>query len=99
MPKLTDHLPADPRAFAARALTRVAREMQGSLILGIAAEVRALIAQGQQVCNLTVGDFDSKQFPVPGLLSDGVKAALDAAQTNYPPAEGIPELRSAIAAW
>lgn len=99
MPTLTDHLPADPRAFAARALTRVAREMQGSLILGIAAEVRALIAQGQQVCNLTVGDFDSKQFPVPALLSEGVKAALDAAQTNYPPAEGIPELRKAVCDW
>lgn len=99
MATLSDFLPADPRAFSARALTRVAREMQGSLILGIAAEVRALIAQGQQVCNLTVGDFDSAQFPVPARLSEGVKAALDAAQTNYPPAEGIPELRKAICAW
>lgn len=99
MPKLTDHLPADSRRFAAAALTRISREMQGSLILGIAAEVRALAASGQVVCNLTVGDFDSKQFPVPTLLSQGVKDALDAAQTNYPPAEGIPELRKAVCGW
>jgi len=97
--KLAPHLPADPRGFAALALTRVAREMQGSLILGIAAEVRALIAQGQPVCNLTVGDFDAQQFPVPAALSEGVKRALDAAHTNYPPAEGIAELRKAVADW
>ena len=99
MTKLAAHLPADPRGFAALALTRIAREMQGSLILGIAAEVRALIAQGQPVCNLTVGDFDAQQFPVPAVLSEGVKRALDAAHTNYPPAEGIAELRKAVADW
>lgn len=96
---LAAHLGSDPAAFAARALTRTAREMQGSLILGIAAEVRALAAGGQPICNLTVGDFDPKQFPIPALLRDGVVGALDGAQTNYPPSEGIPELRKAIAGW
>src|SRR5690242_17364143 len=35
----------------------MARGLQGSEILRIAAEIRELVAQGKQVCNLTVGDF------------------------------------------
>ena len=31
--------------------------LKGSMILGIASQVRALQAQGREVCNLTVGDF------------------------------------------
>ncbi len=99
MPNLADTLPADSTGFAARALTQNAAAMKGSLILGIAAEVRALAASGQPICNLTVGDFDARQFPIPPELSEGVKAALDAAETNYPPAEGIAALREAVAAW
>lgn len=99
MPNLDAYLPSDPRAFAARALTANAREMQGSLILGIGAEVRALAAAGRPLCNLTVGDFDPKQFPVPASLSAGVRAALEAGHTNYPPAEGIAELRKSVCGW
>ena len=99
MPKLDAYLPSGPRAFAARALTKNAREMQGSLILGIAAQVRALAASGRPLCNLTVGDFDPKQFPVPASLAAGVSRALEAGHTNYPPAEGIAELRTAVAGW
>jgi aspartate aminotransferase len=86
-------------AAGASALTQVAREMQGSLILGIAAEVRALAASGAAVCNLTVGDFDARQFPVPGALRDATVAAMDGFETNYPPAEGVLELRKAVCAW
>ena len=99
MIRLTDHLPTDAPALAQRALTPIARAMQGSLILQIAADVRALVAQGHPVCNLTVGDFDPKQFPIPLALRDATIAAYDQGQTNYPPSEGIPELRKAIAAW
>ena len=95
--KFADHLPADVKDLHARALNPTARAMQGSLILQIAGEVRALIAQGQPVCNLTVGDFDARQFPIPRELRDGVVAAIDAGHTNYPPSEGIPELRAAVA--
>jgi aspartate aminotransferase len=97
MSSLAAHLPADARAAAARALNATSRGMQGSMILGIAGEVRAMIAGGAPVCNLTVGDFDPKQFPIPRSLRDAVVAAYDGGQTNYPPAEGIPELRKAVA--
>ncbi len=99
MTSLADHLSSDSAAHGASGLTQIAREMQGSLILGIAAEVRALAAAGLPVCNLTVGDFDPKQFPVPPALRDATVAAMDGFQTNYPPSEGIPELRRAVCAW
>ncbi len=85
--------------FQAGAVTPVIAAMQGSLILQIAAEVRELISRGRPVCNLTVGDFDPKQFPIPALLAEGTNRAVGAGQTQYPPSEGIPELRRAISGW
>src|SRR4030095_1435799 len=53
-------------------------------------------AAGQPVCNLTVGDFDPREFPLPAALLEGVKRALDQGHTNYPPSNGVPELRAAV---
>jgi len=77
-------------------LSALARGVVGSEILRIAGEIRALQASGQPVCNLTIGDFDSKSFPIPKELLDGTCEALEAGQTNYPPAEGILALREAV---
>lgn len=70
--------------------------LRGSSILAIAGEVRQLVAEGRQVHNLTIGDFNANVFPVPGALVEGIKAQLDAGMTNYPPAVGVPELRQAV---
>jgi aspartate aminotransferase len=78
-------------------LSRLAQGMIGSEVLRIAAEVRTRIAAGEPVCNLTVGDFDPREFPLPAELLAGVQAALAAGHTNYPPSNGIPELRAAVA--
>ncbi len=80
-----------------RSLSAMARRLRGSVILRIAGEVRAMIAAGKPVCNLTVGDFDPKQFPIPVLLRDAVTRALANGETNYPPSEGLLPLRKAIA--
>jgi len=77
-------------------LSRLARGLVGSEVLRIAAEIRALIAAGRPICNLTVGDFDPREFPLPAALLAGVKRALDAGHTNYPPSNGVPELRAAV---
>ena len=42
----------------------VIAELQGSMILGIASQVRKLQAQGKDICNLTVGDFKPEYFPI-----------------------------------
>ena len=79
-----------------RALSRLARGLVGSEVLRIAAEVRAAVAAGGDVCNLTVGDFDPREFPLPRKLVDGIRAALEAGHSNYPPSNGVLELRKAI---
>jgi aspartate aminotransferase len=78
-------------------LSSLARGVVGSEILKIAAEVRALKAQGTQVCNLTVGDFDPAYFPIPDALREGTRRALVEGHTNYPPSDGMSALREAVA--
>ena len=77
----------------------LAEGLIGSPILKIAAEVRALAASGQKLCNLTVGDFAPSEFPVPELLSRELAAAVQRGETNYPPSAGMPALRKAVAAF
>jgi aspartate aminotransferase len=74
----------------------MSRELRGSLILGIAADVRAMAATGRPICNLTVGDFDPRQFPIPEPLRRLVGEALERGETNYPPSDGLPALRQAV---
>jgi aspartate aminotransferase len=77
-------------------MAKLADVLQPSTILKVTYEIRALQAAGRDVCDLTVGDFDPKYFPIPEKLRDAAKAALDAGATNYPPAAGIPSLRTAV---
>jgi aspartate aminotransferase len=74
----------------------LAEGLIGSPILKIAAEVRALIAQGAKICNLTVGDFAPSEFPIPDLLSRELAAAVQRGETNYPPSTGMLPLRKAV---
>jgi len=77
-------------------LSSLAQNLRGSVILQIAGEVRALIDAGQPVANLTIGDFDPHQFPIPRELEDRIVDALRAKETNYPPGIGVESLRRAI---
>src|SRR5256886_2173939 len=82
----------DPR----RGLSTMARQLIGSEILKIAAEIRAAVSSGHQIANFTVGDFSSKEVPIPDRLRDGTLKALAAGETNYPPADGVLRLREAV---
>ena len=82
----------DPRL----GLCTMARGLIGSEILRIGAEIRAAQARGDKICNLTVGDFSSKEFPIPAALREGVLRALAAGETNYPPSDGVLRLREAV---
>ena len=96
---MTTPLRFTPAPESGAALSALARGVQGSVILKIAAEIRAMKARGEDVCNLTVGDFDPAFFPIPEALDEEIRKALSAGQTNYPASDGILPLREAIAAW
>jgi aspartate aminotransferase len=77
-------------------LSDLADGMIPSGILAISYAVKEKIAQGAKVAQFTVGDFEPKYFPIPEILKQGILKAYDRNQTNYPPADGILELRKAV---
>jgi aspartate aminotransferase len=87
----------DTREREEAGLSSLARGVTGSEILKIASEIRALKARGAVICNLTVGDFDPAQFPIPKELLELTRDALAEGHTNYPPSDGVLALREAIA--
>jgi aspartate aminotransferase len=89
-------LALDPPAAAREGLGLMATSLVGSEILRIAKEVRELAAEGKPVLNLTVGDFSPREFRIPRELEAGIARALASGQTNYPPSDGVPELRRAV---
>jgi aspartate aminotransferase len=77
-------------------LSTMVRGLQESGILRITRQVRAMLARGETVVNLTVGDFDPRYFPIPKKLSQLIQNAVARGETNYPNPEGLPGLRQAI---
>jgi len=75
----------------------LAEHIIGSEIIRIAAEINKKIREGSKIYNLTIGDFDPKLFPIPEKLRDFIVQAYVSDSTNYPPADGIPALREAVA--
>ena len=78
------------------ALSDSVRGLQESGILKITRQVRAMLARGETVVNLTVGDFDPRYFPIPKRLSQALQDAVARGETNYPNPEGLPGLRQSI---
>ncbi len=78
------------------AVSQMAKNLIGSEIIRLAAEVKARLARGEQVYNLTIGDFDPEVFPLPDGLLEEIITAYRKGETNYPPANGIGSLREAV---
>ena len=75
----------------------LAQNLRGSEIIKIAGEINELKRQGQNIANLTIGDFDANIYPIPAELAKGIVDAYHDNQTNYPPADGILALRESVA--
>ena len=80
-------------------LSNMAHHLQGSQILELAEEIRAKIRAGEEVYNLTIGDFNPQVFPIPKELESEICRAYQKRQTQYPNSNGVPELREAVAAF
>jgi aspartate aminotransferase len=74
----------------------MAAGLSGSEIIRIGNQVSEQVRQGADICNLTIGDFDPKIFPIPAGLTAGITQAYQAGLTNYPPAAGMNELRQSV---
>src|ERR1043165_401421 len=85
-----------PAADLDLGLSHLAQGIVGSEILKVSGEVRALVDAGREVCNLTVGDFSPKEFRIPAALEREIVDALHRGETNYPPSDGVKEMRAAV---
>lgn len=70
-----------------------------SEIIKLGNEISERVKQGHNIYNFTIGDFDPHIFSIPQELEDEIVNAYRNKKTNYPPANGIAELRTAVAAF
>jgi len=85
-----------PPALVDASLSERVRGLVGSEILRIAGEIREMVAAGRPVCNLTVGDFDPRLFPIPAGLLERTQAALRPGR-QLPALGWVLALRKAVA--
>ena len=78
-------------------LSQLAETLIGSEIVRLGNEINTRISKGEKIYNYTIGDFDPKIFPIPQELEDGIIEAYRSKYTNYPPGDGVLELRIAVA--
>lgn len=81
---------------SASKVSKLAQNIIGSEIIKLAAEVNEKIKQGEHIYNYTIGDFNSKIFPIPAELKKLIVEEYNNDQTNYPAADGMLELRQAV---
>ena len=77
-------------------VSKLAQNIIGSEIIKLSAEVNEKIKQGEKIYNLTIGDFNPSEFPIPTELKQYIVDAYFANLTNYPTADGMLELRQAV---
>ena len=68
-------------------LSNVGNQIVGSEIIKISQQIKE-ISKTKPVVNLTIGDFNSKLWPIPRDLTQHIKDAYDEGLTNYPNSQG-----------
>jgi aspartate aminotransferase len=77
-------------------LSKLAGTLKGSEIVRLGNEISERIRQGEKIYNFTIGDFAPSIFPIPCELEQLIIKSYKEHYTNYPPGEGIFELRKAV---
>lgn len=78
-------------------LSNLAETLIGSVIVKMNSDIRDLMSKGENIYNLTIGDFDPSIFPIPAELEEEIVYAYRKHLTNYPLGEGELDLRKAVA--
>ncbi|MCK4546722.1 MAG: aminotransferase class I/II-fold pyridoxal phosphate-dependent enzyme, partial [Candidatus Eisenbacteria sp.] len=84
----------EPAQQATRTVADRVSRVPASPTLKIAAKARAMVAEGIDVIDLSVGEPD---FATPDHIKQAAKRAIDENFTKYTANTGVPELRQAIA--
>ncbi len=84
----------EPAQQATRTVADRVSRVPASPTLKIAAKARAMVAEGIDVIDLSVGEPD---FATPDHIKEAAKRAIDENFTKYTANTGVPELRQAIA--
>ena len=77
-------------------LSKLAATLKGSEIVRLGNEISERVRQGEKIYNFTIGDFAPSIFPIPHELEQLIVKSYKEHHTNYPPGEGIIELRRAV---
>lgn len=80
-------------------LSELAEKMVGSEIVKLGNAISERKRKGEDIFNFTIGDFDPQIFPIPAELQELIINSYQQHYTNYPPAEGVLELRESISAF
>jgi len=76
-------------------LSNVGNQIVGSEIIKISQQIKE-ISKTKPVVNLTIGDFNSKLWPIPYDLTKHIKDAYEEGLTNYPNSQGEINLRESV---
>lgn len=77
-------------------LSTLAETLIGSEIVKLGNAINERKAKGEQIYNYTIGDFDPSIFPIPLAYEEEIIKAYKEHRTNYPPADGLLALRTAV---
>ena len=78
-------------------LSKLSANLVASEIVRLGAKIKEKIKAGASIYNYTIGDFNSKEFPIPTFLEKKIIEAYKNGYTTYPSAEGELVLREAVA--
>jgi aspartate aminotransferase len=76
-------------------LSKIGNGIIGSEIIKISQQIKE-ISKTKPVANLTIGDFDSKKWPIPERLKFFIQDAYNEDLTNYPASQGELDLRKSV---
>jgi aspartate aminotransferase len=76
--------------------SKLAETLIGSEIVKLGNAISERVRNGEQIYNYTIGDFNPAIFPIPSELENQIVQAYREHQTNYPPGDGVYELREAV---
>jgi aspartate aminotransferase len=76
-------------------LSKVGNQIIGSEIIKISQQIKEIV-KTRPVANLTIGDFNSKLWPIPSKLRKHIQDAYEYDLTNYPNSQGEFELRESV---